>query len=104
MGNFCKTLPSSEQPVIHDMFSRLGKNSFILHHALGFKQFPLTRSYTVEEDSFLKTVESFQRKTVRTSANVISSYVVYKLKFDDNQALVLKARIVPHGNEDIQRQ
>lgn len=72
-GNCDKTLPSSEQPVLREMLSRLRNKSILPHHAQRFKKCPLTRAYAVEEDSLLKTVKRVKRKTVRTSANVSSN-------------------------------
>jgi len=36
-------------------------------------------------------------------ANVITSHVIYKVKTDENDQRKLKARIVPHGNKDLEK-
>lgn len=41
-----------------------------------------------------------REKDVCRGANVISSHVVYKLKTEENGSRMMKARIVPHGNHD----
>lgn len=40
---------------------------------------------------------------VPRDANFISSDVVYKLKVDEEGSRTLKARIVPHGNHDAEK-
>ena len=103
LGIFDKTLPSSEQHVLREMFARIGNKSFMLHHAQGFEQFPLTRAYSAEEDSFIKTVQRVARTSFPANSNVLSSHVVYKLKFLDDQSLKIIARIAPYGKEDSSR-
>lgn len=40
---------------------------------------------------------------VQRQANVITSHVVYKIKTDEDGRRAMKARIVPHGNHDVQK-
>lgn len=37
---------------------------------------------------------------VPSNANVISSHTLYKIKIEEDNKLMLKARIASHGNED----
>lgn len=47
--------------------------------------------------------ELVREKELPRTANVITSHVVYKLKTDETGSRDLKARIVPHGNKDLEK-
>ena len=54
-------------------------------------------------DNWANSIELISGFKVPKDANVISSHRVYRLKSDENGRLLLKARIVPHGNHDRDR-
>lgn len=104
MDNFDKTLPNSEQHVLREMLSRTGNKSFMLHNAEGCEQFPFTCAYVAEEATPLRTVKRMPRKSVPASANIISSHVVNKIRFSNDQSLMLKASIASLGSEESMRE
>lgn len=91
---------SSEHAVLSAMLEHFGNKPFLKYRAQGFDQYPLVNSYTVEEETFLKTACSVYHRYVPQGANVINSHTTYKVKKNDDGTLKLKARIAPHGNED----
>lgn len=50
-------------------------------------------------DAFVEVPE----RSVPRDANVITSHVVYKIKTDETGSRKLKARVVPHGNRDTEK-
>lgn len=65
----------------------------------------LDESLKSEHDSNWKNAYvEVQDKTVPRDANVISSHVIYKVKTEEDGARRLKARIVPHGNHDSEKE
>lgn len=44
--------------------------------------------------------ESKQGREILPYANIVASHVIYKVKTDEEGVRTLKARIVPHGNRD----
>lgn len=94
------SLISNEQHVLSLMLETLGNKSFMRHHAQGFQQAVLYKAYQEQELEFVKRVSRIPISEVPESANVISSHTIYKIKFNDDKSLKLKARIAPHGNED----
>ena len=83
-----------------------------IHEVIGSKQvtatqltfaprFILEEALKSEHDSnWTDAYEEVPDHDVPRSANVITSHVVYKLKTDESGDRKLKARIVPHGNHD----
>ena len=95
-----KTLTSNHQEVIQSMMDKLGQRPFMYHHAQGFDQSAMIKSYDAEEEKYISTVKRVPRRKVPRDANIVSSHVVYRIKVEDDDSLRLKARIAPHGNED----
>lgn len=79
---------------------KLGNRPFMLHHAQVFDQFAVVNAYVTEEAKFLQNVKRIPRSSLPKNANVVSSHTVYRIKMEDDDSLLLKARIAPHGNED----
>lgn len=63
---------------------------FVLHEAL--KQ--------EHESNWTDAYEEVSEREVPRDSNIITSHVVYKIKTDEEGRRKLKARIVPHGNHD----
>lgn len=82
------------------MSEYFGNKAFLKSQAKGFKQCVRITARKVEEEDFLKTVKIVPKTKVPTSADVINSHTLYKIKVNDDRSLKLKARIAPHGNED----
>ena len=64
----------------------------------------LEQSFKKEHNSnWNDAYEEVAERNIPLDANVITSHVVYKLKSDEEGRKVLKARIVPHGNHDAEK-
>ena len=94
-------LSSSEQEMLRDYQERFKSKEFLLSHAQGLPTSITQNAYSAEECSFLANCEHISR--VPSTANVISSHVLYKIKELDDGKLLCKARIAPHGNKDFER-
>lgn len=55
------------------------------------------------ESNWSDAYETVVEKDVPREANIITSHVVYKVKTDEQGERELKARIVPHGNRDLEK-
>lgn len=53
------------------------------------------------DDNWHEVYKEVIGKKLQADANILSSHVVYKQKNDEDGAMRLKTRIVPHGNRDI---
>lgn len=89
-----------EPDVVRGLLNHFGNKSFMRHEAQGFEQCVLDKSFSDEEETFLKNVKVIFRADLPSDANVVNSHVLYKVKHNDDGSLKLKARIAPHGNED----
>lgn len=99
-GTFERTLQSPEGSFLKETLTVFGNRPFMLHHAQGFEQFPLVKTYRREEKSFTKTVKRIPRHSAPRNANIIWSHTIYRIKAEDDLFLQLKARIAPQGNKD----
>lgn len=52
------------------------------------------------ESNWTDTFDTVDERNVGHNANVIPSHVVYKVKNDENNVKITKARICPNGNRD----
>lgn len=59
--------------------------------------------YALEEQAFCKTTHRVPLAQGPSDGNITSSHVLDKIKQDDNVPLKPKARIAPHGYEDMAR-
>lgn len=75
----------------------------MLYQAQGLPFFPLKNAYKKEKKISEKTVEMIPISTVPTSADVVTSHVLYKVKTNDYKFLKLKARPVPQGSKDSEK-
>lgn len=65
------------------------------HDIQGFQQPVFTYAYNEKKHEFWKT-ESFNHKSaIASDVNMISSHKIYKIKFNDDNTLKLKAWISP---------
>lgn len=78
-----------------------GNKPFLCHEAPCFPSYALLNAHDSEETPFKKTVTAVSLHDVPPNANSIGTHFIYKVKSVDNTVLSLKARITPHGNEDI---
>ena len=96
-------LCSSEQEMLRDYQERFNSKEFLLSHAQGLPTSVTQNAYSAEECSFLANCECVHISRVPSTANVISSHVLYKIKELDDEKLLCKARIAPHGNKDFEK-
>lgn len=94
-------LQSSASEDIATLYTPFGNKYFMAHHAQGIPTFPLLNSFEAEEYVFKNTFTVVAIADVPLNANIISSHTIYKVKVNDDGTLRLKARIEPHGNEDL---
>ena len=97
-------LTSTEQEELQQIREVIG-NSQVSRGALAFSPpWILQKAYVDEHDTnWANAYEMYQYKDVPTHANIIKSHVVYKVKTDENGKHKMKARIVPHGNRDAEK-
>lgn len=55
------------------------------------------------QNNWSDAYEQVREKDLPRNANIITSHVVYKIKTDEQGERDLKARIVPHGNRDVEK-
>lgn len=82
------------------MFDHFGNRLFLAHHEQEFSYYIMQQAYVKEKESFKKTGCIVPRAQVDSSANIISSHVLYRIKIDNNKVLELKTRVASHGFED----
>lgn len=70
------------------------------NHAEGLPPHPVWNAYKDEEGKFMETVREVPVDKVPKSANIITNYVIYNVKAEDDGTLKMEARIAPHGNKD----
>lgn len=93
-------LKSIAASVLQNMLNVIGYKPFLLHHAQVFPQQFIYNAFEGEQQKFMKHVKRVPIGEMPDKANIISSHTIYKIKVDECNALCLKARIAPHGNED----
>lgn len=97
-------LTSDRQKVLEEIHARLG-NAQVSRGKLEFAPpWILDEAFRNEHDSnwsdaYIEQAES----QVPLNANVITSHVIYKVKTDEEGLRNMKARIVPHGNRDFEK-
>ena len=77
--------PSGELKSIADgaiglYFKTFGYKEFTMHQSQSLPSFVMLNAYRAEEEFFLKIVQKCHVSNVPTSANVIKSHVIYKVK------------------------
>ena len=96
-------LSSHEQTALKEYMRRFGSKEFLLHQAEGLSSWVTQNAYDAEQSKFLQSVRRVHISHVPRNANIIRSHVLYKVKSLDDNSLLMKARIAPHGNEDRER-
>lgn len=79
----------------------IGNKWFMRHHVEGYQQPLLIKAFQDDERELKKTVQVIHKSALPSNDNVISSHTIYKVKIIDDQTLKMKAKIKPHGNDDI---
>jgi Reverse transcriptase (RNA-dependent DNA polymerase) len=79
------------------------------HEATGSKlswvpDWVLDKALSVESANWLPIVKEILYQDVSPQENIISSHTLYRVKVADDGKLSLKARIVPHGNRDMEKE
>ncbi len=94
-------LQSRKQLVLQQIFDEIG-TSQVNRKSLEFAPpWILETAFEEEHDGNWKEAYTIvPEKEVPAESNVISSHVVYKIKTSESGERKLKARIVPHGNRD----
>ena len=94
-------LTSEKQRILKDVYEEIGTSQ------VAYRRLEFAPSWLIEEafakehdDNWADAYELVDYKEMPKHANVISSHVVYKIKKQDDEMLILKARLVPHGNND----
>lgn len=82
---------------LHSMLLNFGNKPFLRHQAQSFEKFKLAKSYSQEEDSFMKTIKLVLKIYVSTKENVFNSHVLHKIKTDENCSLKNKF-LISHRN------
>lgn len=85
------------------MLDHFENKMFLNKPSQAFPSSKLSVAFYIEERDFKKTVQSIAINKIPKAPNIINSHVIYKIKHNDDKNLNLKARIVPHGNEDSMR-
>lgn len=93
-------LSAREGEMISKLSDKFGNKPFLLHQIKFHEQFSIVDEYSTEEQTYLKSVRPVPKKKVPGHAEMFSSHKMYKLKYNEDGSLKLKARIAPHGNED----
>lgn len=70
------------------------------HQSQGFEQFPIVKSYSLEEETFLKTPGPVPFRDFPRGSHVVNSNVIYNVKQNYGLSLKFKARIASYGNGD----
>lgn len=98
------TLKSDRARVLQNISDTIGKEQ-VTRSKLNFAP-----SWIVEEafnkehsSNWEDAYDEVDESSIPMNANVISSHVVYKTKTDEHGSHTLKARIVPHGNRDTEK-
>lgn len=97
---FQKELSTNEQELLYEMVEKLGNRPFMLPNAQGFGQSAVVTAYETEKAKFLQNFKRFPRSSLPKNANVVSSHTAYRIVLEDEEPLLLKAQIAPHGNGD----
>lgn len=96
-----RTLQSDKPRILDGMYEKVGSQQVSRSKLEFAPSWILDEAFESEHnsnwaDSYAEVVGS----DVAHDANVVSSHVVYKIKTDEEGKRKLKARIVPHGNQD----
>lgn len=78
---------SKIQQVLQSMLDHFGNMAFLRHQAQAFPKLSLTAAYAQEEIGFKKTVKTVPLCEVPSRANIISSNVLYKLRFNYDMSI-----------------
>eukprot|EP00178_Gracilaria_changii_P016074 TRINITY_DN453_c0_g1_i1.p1 TRINITY_DN453_c0_g1~~TRINITY_DN453_c0_g1_i1.p1 ORF type:complete len:311 (-),score=40.62 TRINITY_DN453_c0_g1_i1:1250-2182(-) len=97
-------LTSTDKEALKFYFDMFNTKEFLLYQAIGLPQFITQNAFATGEDNFKKIVREVHVSRVPANANIISSHVLYKVKIKDDNSLMMKARIAPHGNKDREKQ
>lgn len=97
-------LESDRKRVMKKISNTIGKNQ-VNHGRLEFAPSWVVREAFDKEhgSNWANAYEQVDEAEVPTKANVIPSHVVYKVKTSEDGSQVLKARIVPNGNRDSEK-
>lgn len=81
------------------MLLHFGNKPFLRYDAQSFPSYAVLNAYDSEETAFQKTVTTLSLHDVPPNAHTIGTHVIFELQVADIN--ILKARIAPHGNEEI---
>lgn len=96
-----KALKSEKPLILNEMFEQVGLQQVSRANLQFAPSWVLDEALASEHSSnWADAYEEVDERYVPWNANVVTSHVVYKVKTDEERDRKLKARIVPHGNEE----
>lgn len=97
------TLDSDEQTVLATLYEKYGADQFTKNKAPEIPEWLYFKALDAELDNWKGHYEHTKLCDIPPGANVVGSHVVYRIKKDEQEAFKFKARLVVHGNEDLQK-
>lgn len=76
------------------------KNPLMFHKYRSFPPYETANAYNLEEISFDSTIRIILTPEIPQRDIVMSAHVICNVNIEDDDFLLLKARIAPHGNDN----
>lgn len=100
----CDSLRSDKARILDKIHETVGSQQVTGGKLAFAPPWILEQAFNKEHDSnWANAYEMVPEKSVPRNANTITSHVVYKVKTNEEGDRELKARIVPHGNRDTEK-
>ena len=97
------TLKSIEPDVLSAVYEAHGTEQFTKRKGPDVPDWLYSKALEEELTNWKGQYEPCGITDIPPGSNIVGSHVVYRVKQDDNSALKFKARLVVHGNEDVQK-
>lgn len=101
----CKILQSDKVHILDEIHNVIGSQQVSVSKLAFAPPWIIEQAFDKEHQSnWSDAYQTVPEKDVLRNANIITSHVVYKIKTDEQGDRELKARIVPHGNRDVEKE
>ena len=95
-----KTLQSTEQKVLAQLYQKYGSEQFTQSAARGIPDWAYAKALEAELKNWEGHYQQCSIAEIPPGSNIVGSHVVYRIKKNEDGNFRFKARLVVHGNED----
>ena len=98
-----QTLRSDEQRILAELYCKYGNEQYTKSRAPDIPEWLYVKALDEEMANWTGHYRPRQISEIEPGSNLVGSHVVYRIKKNDDDSYRFKARLVVHGNEDVEK-